>query len=1168
MLPLSRQARGHPGPLLAITLILLCVGLAPPCLGEPAAIRRAFAIPAGVAEVTLETFSEQADAPIVYPLAEVRGVSTRPVQGQLAAREALERLLAGTVLEVSSDGRTGAFVIRRSRNPAPLPEDARPPLTSSPHNSPSSPMKKNPIALVATWLGLAVFAGSDAQAQSPANTGSIEGRVFNARSGEYLEKARVTAEGTGLEALTDASGSYRLPAVPAGNVRMRVFFTGFEPLVESVPVAAGTVTARDFTFGGSPGRDVVQLSEFVVGAAREMDGAAIAINEQRFAPNITHVVSAGEFGISADGSVGEFLKFMPGISVDYVGGTANTISMDGVPSNNVPVTVGGFDLASTSSASTSRSTELLQISIHNAARLEVTHSPTPESPASALAGSVNIVPRSAFERAKPIFVGSVYLMMRDNYRTLEKTPGPRRGGSYKSQPGFDFSYIAPVNKRFGFTLSGSYSNQFIPEDRITNTWRGAGAATTGTAAATAATQYPDTTPDRPYLTDIVLIDNLKFNQRSSFGTTVDFKVSGTATLSFSYQYGAFSSENNGSTLTLAVNHVQPGSFTPTATRGTPGRGQLTLASGSRWREGETHMPTLVYRHRGAIWQTEAGAGYSHSTNFLRDVGAGYLGAMNVRRTNVTLAFDDIFYLRPRTISVTDGTTGAAIDPYRLSTYNLVSVGSPNPRDSIDVKRSAYANARREFTALGVPITVKGGLDVRQARRDMRGQSATYTYSGPALAAAGFRDPELSPRSLPYGFGQLEWLEPEAGLEFYRANASLFTSNLNDEYRSAVSLSKRVEETISSAYLRGDAPLFNRRLKLVGGVRFEQTNIAAEGPLTDITRNYQRDATGRVITGPGGAPLRIRTDGLGISQLTFLDRGMKAEKEYFRVFPNVNASFNVRENLIARASHYLSIGRPDYNQYAGGLTLPDVDDPAATGQRITVNNVAIKPWTARTTKVRLEYYFEGVGQVAVGAFRRDFENFFAANIAPVTPEFLALYSLDPDLYGRFDVSTQRNLDSTVRMSGFEAEYKQALTFLPAWARGVQVFANLTALRATGESAAEFRGYTPRTYNWGVSLSRPRYTLRANWNYQGRRRLEAITGRGIEAGTFQWRQKRLNLDLQGEFKLTPRFNLFANLRNVGVATEDFERTGPSTPAHAQFRERQDFGASWTFGVKGTF
>ena len=38
--------------------------------------------------------------------------------------------------------------------------------------------------------------------------------------------------------------------------------------------------------------------------------------------------------------------------------------------------------------------------------------------------------------------------------------------------------------------------------------------------------------------------------------------------------------------------------------------------------------------------------------------------------------------------------------------------------------------------------------------------------------------------------------------------------------------------------------------------------------------------------------------------------------------------------------------------------------------------------------------------SVGAFRRDFENFFGSTMFDATPEFLALYGLDPALYGRY------------------------------------------------------------------------------------------------------------------------------------------------------------------------
>jgi hypothetical protein len=133
--------------------------------------------------------------------------------------------------------------------------------------------------------------------------------------------------------------------------------------------------------------------------------------------------------------------------------------------------------------------------------------------------------------------------------------------------------------------------------------------------------------------------------------------------------------------------------------------------------------------------------------------------------------------------------------------------------------------------------------------------------------------------------------------------------------------------------------------------------------------------------------------------------------------------------------------------------------------------------------------------------------------------------------------------------------------------VQVFANATALRATGDGADNFAGFIPRSGSWGVSLNREKYNVRVHWNYRGRQRRGPIAaGTSIEPGTYNWGSKRLYLDVLGEYYLTRRIALFANFRNIGDATEDFEVAGPSTPAHAQFRQRTDFGSLWTFGLKG--
>ena len=56
--------------------------------------------------------------------------------------------------------------------------------------------------------------------------------------------------------------------------------------------------------------------------------------------------------------------------------------------------------------------------------------------------------------------------------------------------------------------------------------------------------------------------------------------------------------------------------------------------------------------------------------------------------------------------------------------------------------------------------------------------------------------------------------------------------------------------------------------------------------------------------------------------------------------------------------------------------------------------------------------------------------------------------------------------------------------------------------------------------------------------------------------------------GEFNVWKRLAVFANLRNLGTAKDDNEVFGPSTPAIAQFRQRTDIGALWTFGIKGSF
>ncbi|MBI4622326.1 MAG: TonB-dependent receptor plug domain-containing protein, partial [Verrucomicrobia bacterium] len=970
------------------------------------------------------------------------------------------------------------------------------------------------LAAALAGVGPAVAQGASSAAvpggTANAGTGSIQGRVFNTGNGEYVEKARISIEGAGLETFTDNVGQYYLSNVPAGPVKVNAFRTGLMTNTASITVTAGQTAQHNFNLIGfgkkAPPDDgtIQKLSEFVVAETKEMDGAAIAINEQRFASDIRNVITADEFGKTPEGNIGDLLKFVPGITINTGFGMSRGISVNGVPDNNVPVTVGGFNVASPLEG-TSRQVDPQNLSTNNISRIEVIYSPTPETPGMALAGSINVVPRSAFERSKPIFNGSVFLLMRDDERSLSKSPGPGKDPTRKVHPGFNFSYLAPVNSRFGFTLSGGASRQYLNVEFARTTWQGVGAATNGTT-------FPDTTPDKPYLTSWnTQSSNSTDTSRRSLGATIDYKLGTYDRLSFSFTYVYYTGTYNNRFISFAVGAVRPGDFGASFTHGAPGSGNMSLTNDDYLRTNLSYTPTLTYRHDGPIWKADAGLGYSRGITAIYTKSKGYFFNSVARRTGLTVNFDDIFYLRPGKISVTDGATGTPVDPYDLNNYWLVSATHHTLDGDLnrgkDLQQSAYANLRRDFS-WAVPVSLKGGMDVRQTVRDLRiGGQTTYafvgadgrastTLTGSDDRAAILLDESNSRRPGPLGLPPIQWVSNTKFLDLYKANPTYFTVNEVTAHSSNVNNSKFAEEVISSAYLRGDVQFFDRRLKLVGGLRGEQTNVKAEGPLTDLTRNYQRDASGKVILASNGRPAPITTDALATARLTIINRGLHAKKEYLRLFPSINGSFNIRENLIARAAYFYSVGRPNFNQYAGGITLPDTEAANQAGQRITVSNAGIKAWSAKSTKLMLEYYFKQVGLISVGVFRRDITNFFGGAVFKATPEFLSLYDLDPNVYGQYDVQTQENLTSGVRMEGGDVNYKQALTFLPRWARGVQIFANGSALRATGPQSPSFAGYATRTYNWGFSFARERYNLKTSWNYIARSRGSLVAaGRSI-------------------------------------------------------------------------
>jgi outer membrane receptor for ferric coprogen and ferric-rhodotorulic acid len=223
--------------LLCLVLAWACLFLSGPWLTGAEVTRSSFSIPGGDAALTLRQLSRQARESVVFPIDLVHGVQTHPVQGDFTAREAAERMVAGTELFVSQDIPTGALTIsRRARPESELPE----PQTAN--TAPMKPAKSSGLlSLLAGWFYLA---SADAQATTAARVPTRDEVV--ALSPFEVNTSRDTSYGALNSTSISAFNTELLKTPVAADIFTQDFMrdmatTNVEELLAGYGAGAGTV---------------------------------------------------------------------------------------------------------------------------------------------------------------------------------------------------------------------------------------------------------------------------------------------------------------------------------------------------------------------------------------------------------------------------------------------------------------------------------------------------------------------------------------------------------------------------------------------------------------------------------------------------------------------------------------------------------------------------------------------------------------------------------------------------------------------------------------------------------------------------------------------------------------------------------------------------------------
>ena len=215
-----------------------------------------------------------------------------------------------------------------------------------------STIAKTPLRfrLAATRLWSVVIASAFLPAvllAQTAGTGAIRGRVFNPAIGQYVTNAEVRLAGTNQVTYTENDGTFQFAGVAAGEASVTVTYSGYETIRDTFRVTAAETAVRDINLtstaagpAATKAGDVLQLSAFTVSSEREGNSKAVAA--QRRNMDISTSVSSDIFGDVADGNVGEFLKYLPGVDLDYVESLARGPRLGGMDSQYVGVAFDGM----------------------------------------------------------------------------------------------------------------------------------------------------------------------------------------------------------------------------------------------------------------------------------------------------------------------------------------------------------------------------------------------------------------------------------------------------------------------------------------------------------------------------------------------------------------------------------------------------------------------------------------------------------------------------------------------------------------------------------------------------------------------------------------------------------------------------------------------------------
>jgi len=984
-------------------------------------------------------------------------------------------------------------------------------------NPTSTPWQAATRLLLASFLS--VFAALTPAGAAEGSAGTVTGAVSNAVTRNLLEGARVEIPKLGVSALTDATGQYRLAGVPAGTHEVVASYIGLDPLRASVIVETGRPATRNFDLSSG----VYQLDTFKVTGERE--GNALALTAQKNAPNVKNIVAIDAYGNLPNMNASELAILLPGVAGTVNDeGNYNGMNIRGIAANLNTITVDGALLGS--QGGSARATRIHTLTGSMFESLELTKGHTPDKGADSLGGTINLKSRSPLNQKEKRRL-TFNLSTRIAPSFTEQIPMRER---HRAHPLLNVAWqevfgVLGEERNLGVAVNLFYSEQAVGNFGTTR-------------------NFQNTSTQPAYLWDYGTEDNYNNRKQSSVNAKVDYRLSAATKISlntiyndaferFRLRYGFRAYTGSATAVPNATSGIVPG-FTDriTEVRAVSGSNVDITSQMSNFFHRQRHLDLNVEHKWGAL---EVDYGWALSIDHIN--GGGGDGGVLVNRNIAPVGWildrtqSDLF---PRLMQ-TAGPDLRLASSYKPNSYNFADT------KAIHEPREVRANAKYQVP-VAMKLSLKAGARVREEKVEDRSKSRRYNFTGlhagqlptdPSIITygdlkSGLKIPAWSANAIARGRTPLDsvlWSEDR-----YFAEQQKFTNT------------RGATETVTAGYIMAQGSI--GRTGFLTGVRTEKTD--------DESWGWVRS---RVAT----TAAQQLADPVGSAQKDYAANRRELKGSYTKSFPSVHLTQDLMPNLKARLSWSNSFGRPPLSGFYPSETAND------TARTLTVPNPSLRPQTAENWDTTLEYYFEPVGNLSVGWFRKTIRDYFVSGIQN------GIVGTGGDNgyggeYAGYTILTQANL-GTADIKGWEFSYLQQFTFLPGLLKGLSLSVNYTLLDTSGDfggsvqrTTGQVPGFIPRSGNISLGWRHRSFSARVTANRVGDY-IRNFTAIGSGANLYTEARTVVNAGVAYQWRPAIGFTL-----DVGNVFNEGQRWYRGIPD--QMAQMYIPGTTVTVGVSGRF